>query len=131
MTGEMIFAAVLISLALVFYSIGVWSEKMSGRLKVWHVIFFWLGLVFDATGTLVMVRMAGGLTFDMHGVSGVLAILLMLINAVWATAVLVIKDEKAIANFHRFSLVVWVIWLIPYLSGFIIPMGGGQEMLKK
>jgi uncharacterized repeat protein (TIGR03987 family) len=100
-------------------------------LKVWHVIFFWLGLVFDATGTVVMVRMAGGLTFDIHGVSGVLAILLMLINAVWATAVLVLKDEKAIANFHRFSLVVWAIWLIPYVSGFIAPMGGEQEMLKK
>jgi len=131
MTGEMIFAAVLISLALVFYSIGVWSERIRGRLKVWHVIFFWLGLVFDATGTVVMVRMAGGLTFDIHGVSGVLAILLMLINAVWATAVLVLKDEKAIANFHRFSLVVWAIWLIPYVSGFIAPMGGEQEMLKK
>lgn len=131
MTGEMIFAAVLISLALVFYSIGVWSEKISGRLKVWHVIFFWLGLAFDATGTVVMVRMAGGLTFDIHGVSGVLAILLMLINAVWATTVLVLKDEKAIANFHRFSLVVWAIWLIPYVSGFIAPMGGEQEILKK
>jgi len=69
MTGEMIFAAVLISLALVFYSIGVWRERIRGRLKVWHVIFFWLGLVFDATGTLVMVRMSGGLTFDIHGVS--------------------------------------------------------------
>jgi len=55
----------------------------------------------------------------------------MLINAVWATTVLVLKDEKAIANFHRFSLVVWAIWLIPYLSGFIAPMGGEQEMLKK
>jgi uncharacterized repeat protein (TIGR03987 family) len=64
-------------------------------------------------------------------VSGVLAILLMLINAVWATAVLVLKDEKAIANFHRFSLVVWAIWLIPYVSGFIAPMGGEQEILKK
>ena len=131
MTGEMIFAAVLISLALVFYSVGVWSERIGGRLKVWHVIFFWLGLLFDATGTLIMVRMAGGLTLDIHGVSGVLAILLMLINAIWATTVLVLKDEKAIANFHRFSLVVWTIWLIPYVSGFIAPMGGEQEILKK
>ena len=33
MTGTMIIATVLISLALVFYSIGVWSERIAGRLK--------------------------------------------------------------------------------------------------
>jgi uncharacterized repeat protein (TIGR03987 family) len=40
----------------------------------------------------------------------------MLIHAVWATFVLVRKDEKAINNFHKFSVVVWFIWLIPYFS---------------
>jgi len=123
MTSEMIFSAVLISLALLFYSIGVWSERIGGRLKVWHVVFFWLGLIFDATGTVIMMRIAGGgLTFDIHGISGVLAILLMLINAVWSTTVLALKDEKAIANFHKFSIVVWTIWLFPYFTGFTASM---------
>ena len=123
MTGEMIFSAVLITLALVFYSIGVWSERIGGRLKVWHVIFFWLGLTFDTTGTVIMMKIAGGgITFDIHGISGVLAILLMLINAVWSTIVLALKDEKAIATFHKFSIVVWVIWLIPYFTGFTASM---------
>ena len=40
----------------------------------------------------------------------------MLIHAVWATLVLIKRDEKAIRNFHKFSLIVWFIWLIPYLS---------------
>ena len=26
-------------------------------------------------------------------------------------------------NFHKFSLVVWIVWLIPYLSGVIVGMG--------
>ncbi len=63
-----------------------------------------------------MFKMAGGLTFDIHGLSGVLAIALMFIHAIWATVVLVRKDEKMIANFHRFSVAVWFIWLIPYFS---------------
>jgi uncharacterized repeat protein (TIGR03987 family) len=45
-----------------------------------------------------------------------------MIHAIWATVVLVKKDEKAIKNFHKFSLVVWLIWLIPYLSPMIINM---------
>jgi len=111
---------IVISLALVFYSIGVWSERIQGKLKIWHLVFFWLGLVCDTWGTGLMIEMAGGLTFDIHGVTGVIAILLMLIHAIWATLVLIKRDENAINNFHKFSLFVWFIWLIPYFSPMII-----------
>jgi uncharacterized repeat protein (TIGR03987 family) len=112
-------AVIVINLALVFYSIGVWSERIQGRLKVWHTVFFWLGLVCDTWGTGMMFEMAGGLTYDVHGLSGLLAIILMFVHAIWATVVLVRKDEKMILNFHKFSIFVWLIWLIPYFS----PMG--------
>jgi uncharacterized repeat protein (TIGR03987 family) len=107
---------IIITLALVFYSIGVWSERFAGRLKLWHLVFFWLGLVCDTWGTGLMMEMAGGLTFDLHGLTGMLAIALMAIHAVWATIVLIRKNEKLIVSFHKFSVVVWVIWLIPYFS---------------
>ncbi len=122
MASEMMLSTILISLALVFYTIGVWSERFAGRLKGWHLIFFWGGLIFDTVGTGMMMEMAGGLTFDIHGVTGVLAILLMLVHAAWASAVLIRKDEKAIANFHKFSVLVWVIWLVPYFTGFFVSM---------
>jgi len=117
-------STILITLALIFYSIGVWSERFAGRLKGWHLIFFWGGLLFDTIGTGMMMEMAGGLGFDIHSVTGVTAILLMIIHAVWATVVLARKDERAIVNFHKFSVVVWAIWLIPYGTGFILPMAG-------
>ena len=107
---------IVINLALLFYSIGVWSERISGKLKVWHLVFFWLGIVFDTLGTGMMFEMVGGMTFDIHGITGLIAILLMLIHAVWATIVLVRKDEKMINSFHKFSVLVWFIWLIPYFS---------------
>jgi len=114
----------IISLALVFYSIGVWSERIQGRLKGWHLVFFWLGLVCDTWGTGLMIELAGGLTFDIHGVTGVIAIVLMLVHAIWAAVVLIQKDQKAIHNFHKFSIIVWFIWLIPYLSPMIINLPG-------
>ena len=40
-------AIVIISMALIFYSVGVWSERIQGRLKGWHVTAFGLGLVCD------------------------------------------------------------------------------------
>jgi len=118
------FATVIITLALVFYSIGVWSERIAGKLKGWHLIFFYLGLICDTLGTGMMLDYAGGMTFDIHGITGAIAILLMLIHAIWATVVLVKKDEKAIYNFHKFSLVVWFLWLIPYFSPMFFSMAG-------
>ena len=103
--------------ALALYSVGVWSEKISGRLKVWHTVLFWLGLVFDTTGTTIMGQIAGKMELNIHGITGVLAIVLMLAHAVWAVAVLLSRKEGALQNFHKFSLFVWAMWLIPFLSG--------------
>jgi len=122
MNTQSMIAMFLITLALVFYSIGVWSERIAGQLKWWHLIFFWTGLIFDTIGTAIMMEMAGGIGFDIHSLTGVLAILLMIIHAIWATVVLMRKDERMIANFHKFSVVVWLIWLIPYFSGFVVSM---------
>ncbi len=116
-------ATIIITLALVFYSIGVWSERIQGRLKPWHLVFFVLGLICDTWGTGIMLDMAGGLTFDIHGVTGVIAIVLMAIHAAWALVVLIRKDEQAIVNFHKFSLIVWFIWLIPYFSPMFFALG--------
>lgn len=116
----LIYASTAITLALVFYSIGVWGEKLQGQLKVWHLVVFYLGLVCDTTGTMLMSELAGDVTLlSFHGLIGLLAILLMLFHAVWATVVLVRNDQKARANFHKLSLIVWLIWLIPFVSGAI------------
>ena len=114
---------IIITLALVFYSIGVWSERFVRVLKPWHMIFFGLGLICDIWGTVLMLDFSGGLTLDVHSVSGLIAILLMIIHGAWAGTVLVRKDEKALNNFHKFSLVVWVMWLIPYFSPMFFNLG--------
>ena len=115
---------IVINLALIFYSIGVWAERIQGRLKVWHTVFFWLGLVCDTWGTGMMFDYVGGMSYDVHGISGVLAIVLMFIHAIWATIVLLRKDERMILNFHKFSIFVWLIWLIPYFSPMVLRMTG-------
>jgi len=122
MSGSMSFPFIIITLALLFYSIGVWSERFAGVLKPWHLIFFWTGLVFDTWGTGMMMDMAGGIAVNVHALTGLIAIVLMLIHAIWATVVLVRKDENMIQNFHKFSVVVWLIWLVPYFSPMFIAM---------
>ena len=54
----LIAAICVISSALVFYTIGVWGERLQKKLKLWHIIFFLLGLVSDAVGTSLMEHIA-------------------------------------------------------------------------
>ena len=117
-------AVIVINVALLFYSIGVWSERLQGRLKIWHTAFFWLGLVCDTWGTGMMFDFVGGMSYDIHGISGLLAIILMFVHAIWATLVLLRKDEKMIVRFHKFSIFVWLVWLVPYFSPMVVGMLG-------
>lgn len=122
MTSTLLIAIIAIVSALIFYTIGVWSERFAGRLKTWHLILFWIGFVCDTTGTTLMGKIAGRMMIDIHGVTGLLAILLMLSHAIWASIVLVTRQEKAIVNFHKFSLFVWLVWLIPFFTGMVQAM---------
>ena len=77
----------LITLALVFYSLGVWSERLARDLKRWHVTTFWIGFPSTSAGTLAMHRLAKG-PFDLrepHTLTGQVALWLMLAHAAWAT----------------------------------------------
>lgn len=114
----------LITTALLFYSLGVWAERISRYLKPWHLIAFWVGFGFDMAGTLAMHQMATK-PFDIlesHTLTGQLALWLMLIHAMWASYVIWKKNEKLRKSFHRYSIIVWLIWLIPYIGGIFIGM---------
>ncbi len=119
----LLYAVISITLALVFYTVGVWSEKIGGKLQKWHLIVFWTGFAFDTIGTTLMSKLAqNGFQLDFHGITGATAIILMLFHAVWASIVLLQNHEKMKMNFHKFSLFVWLVWLIPYISGAIFGM---------
>jgi len=119
-------AIILITLALVFYTIGVWAERAQKVLKPWHTAFFGLGLAADASGTYLMSLIADqnqaagaepSILHQVMAVTGVIALVLMAVHLLWAIVVLVRNRDAEKHSFHRFSVVVWGIWLVPYLTG--------------
>ena len=126
-------AIVIITLALVFYTIGVWAERIQKTLKWWHAAFFALGLACDTAGTLMMTsiaseRRAAGIAPSaldtLMAWTGTAAILLMAVHLAWAIVVLVRNRDHEKQTFHRFSVIVWAIWLIPYTLGAVAAMAG-------
>ncbi|HEX9157292.1 MAG TPA: HsmA family protein, partial [Syntrophales bacterium] len=117
-------STISITLALIFYTIGVWSERLARYLKPSHVRAFWTGFAFDVGGTAAMHRLAAG-PFnlkDPHTLTGQIALWLMLAHAIWATRVARTGTEPARRGFHRYSLFVWLIWLVPYFGGMYMGM---------
>ncbi len=123
---KLIAATAAITSAFVLYTIGVFSERAAGKLGLRHVLLFWGGLVFDTTGTTIMASIArqsaGGATagLDIHGVTGMLAIVLMLAHALWATVVYLRRSETMQRTFHMLSSAVWLVWLVPYVMGMLV-----------
>lgn len=128
-------ALVCITLALVFYSVGIWAERLQKMLKLWHIVFFVLGFVADYAGTAMMGSLSKGMVsaaassavsgsgaLSLHGITGTLALLLMLVHALWAIWTYWRGSLKAKQNFSKFSVFVWAFWLIPYIGGILLGM---------
>lgn len=122
MSSFLIISVVLITTALIFYSIGVWAERFTRYLKPWHVVSFWIGFTFDVSGTWSMHLMARG-SFDLsepHTLTGQIALWLMFLHAAWATYVVRKGSVRMLTQFHRYSTFVWMVWLIPYFGGMFL-----------
>ena len=124
MTITTTISAILITLALVFYSTGVWAERITRYLKGWHVAAFWTGFLFDVSGTWAMGRLSDDPfnILDTHTLTGQIALWLMLAHAIWATFVVKKGSDSFRKQFHRYSMIVWLIWLIPYIGGMMMGM---------
>ena len=100
----LITAICVISSALICYTIGVWGERFQG------------------TGLMEHIAQLTHLHDTAHTVTGIIAICLMLIHAIWAIWTYFKGSLKAKQHFNRFSIVVWFIWLIPYCIGIYMGM---------
>jgi len=120
MTGLVLYAVVFFTAALVLYTTGVWSERFARKLKAWHVVAFFLGVITDALGTFLMYKNLGYIKITLHTISGFVGFFLMVFHFFWAVVVITTNDQKRIASFHQFSLFVWGIWMISYISGLIL-----------
>lgn len=135
MSPMLAIASAAITAALALYTAGVLAERRLGHLDGRILALFWAGLACDTTGTTLMSAMARSGAAGapaIHGVTGAAAIVLMLFHAGWATLVWLRghrRDAGALERertFHRFSTVVWLLWLVPYIIGLLV----GVPMLR-
>lgn len=126
MSPLLISAIIVITLALVFYSIGVIGEARRKQLLWRDILWFGLGLVADFIGTMLMRQISQNgdnilapWANTLMTISGTAAIILMFIHIVFALLVM-LKYTDYKSKFHKWSIVIYSFWLVSYISG---PMG--------
>ena len=107
MSPLLISAIIIITFALVFYSIGVIGEARRKQLLWRDIVWFGLGLVADFTGTMLMRQISQNgekvlapWASNMMTISGSAAILLMLVHIVFALFVMFKRPAYRI-KFHK------------------------------
>lgn len=116
-------ASSFIGLALILYTYAVWGEQLTGHLRRGFILSFWAGFLCDTVGTSIMMAMTRGGTAQsspVHAITGLAAIALMGVHAVWALMVWLREDQHAAALFHRFSRYVYLLWLVAFATGLAI-----------
>ena len=117
MSNLILFSVVLITLALVLYSTAVWRNWRARHLSAGILGIFWVAVACDALATKLMGARVETIRWDLHTITGYLALALMATLAAWGTLALVAHREAWLARFHRVALPLWFVWVGSYLSG--------------
>jgi uncharacterized repeat protein (TIGR03987 family) len=118
----LIAGSLIVTLALISYSIGFLSEFRSKSLLKTSLFFLALGLALDISGTTCMIIGSSRGAFTFHGIIGYSALLGMLIdNALfWSLWKKVGIGAKMPAKIHIYSLIAYSWWAIVYFSGILM-----------
>ncbi len=117
MSNLILLSVVLITLALILYSVAVWLNRRSRQLTVANIGIFWVAVACDALATRFMGARVETIRWDLHTISGYLALALMAALTLWGTVALLRRRDDWIALFHKLALPIWVIWVGSYITG--------------
>lgn len=112
-------------LAMVLYSIGVWSAFRGKRFSQKSVMFILAGIIFDVIGTGGMFVTAGNkLMFDtpiniVHTSLALIALFGMIAVGIGGTWAVQAKKDELLAKLSRWALAPWALWAIIFAWGML------------
>lgn len=121
MNPTIVKAVIVVTCALVSYSIAVITEQRKSSITKFVLIFLTLGVTLDITSTILMIMGSSGITY--HGFIGWSALLVMLIDAIliWRYW---LKNKSATVSrgLNLYTRYAYVWWVVAYIAGAFIAM---------
>jgi uncharacterized repeat protein (TIGR03987 family) len=123
MNPTLIKAVIVVTCALVFYSIGVVSEQRRNRISKQVLAFLTAGVLFDIASTTLMIIGSSKIPLTVHGVIGYSALTVMLIDTVLIWRWRLKKGSLEVPRgLNLYTRLAYGWWVIAYIAGAVIAM---------
>lgn len=114
--------SVIVTLALIFYSIGVITERKQKAINKPVLLFLSLGLLFDITATSFMIIGSTNSPFTFHGFIGYTGLLAMIIETSLAFRFNLKNGSTQTVSkgLHAYTLFAYILWVAVYVTGSLL-----------
>ncbi|MHC1704860.1 MAG: hypothetical protein AB9846_13205 [Tenuifilaceae bacterium] len=116
--------ALIVTLALISYTIAVFSERKKRRITKRILSYFVIGVILDITATACMIIGSTNSPFTLHGLLGYSALALMLIDTIliWRFYKTYHFDLEVSTSLHRYTIIAYSWWVVAYITGSMLVM---------
>jgi len=113
----------VVNLALLAYSVGIFSEQRHRRVSRFAVTFLTWGVVLDVTATTCMILGSSHGPFTLHGLLGFSSLTAMVLETVFARRHRRQAGDGEVPRWlHLYSRVAYVWWIAAYFTGAYLVM---------
>lgn len=118
------FAATIVTLALISYLIAILTEQRKKLVINRVLIFLTLGVILDISATTMMIIVSENSPFTLHGILGYSSLTLMVIDAVllWRFRIRSGSGAKVGRGLHLYSRIAIIWWVTAYITGSLMVM---------
>jgi uncharacterized repeat protein (TIGR03987 family) len=116
-------AVIVVTCALIFYSIAVLTEQRKSTISKRVLFFLTAGLVLDISSTILMIIGSRKIPITVHGFIGYSALTVMLIDTIlvwrfWRKN----RDAQVPRGLNLYTRFAYAWWVIAYIAGAVIAM---------
>lgn len=114
-----ILGSIIVTLALIFYSIGFAKERREKHVSSGILVYYTIGILLDITATIFMIIGSSKGILTLHGLIGYSSLLGMLTDTclLWKYNLQNGPVKPVSKSLHLYSLIAYSWWVIAYITG--------------
>lgn len=109
----------IVILALVFYSVAIFTEQQKKIVNKTVLIFLTMGVCFDITATIFMILGSSKGMLTLHGIIGYSSLAAMVADAVliWRQKTAKGMNSEVPKGLHLYSRYAYIWWVLAFITG--------------
>jgi uncharacterized repeat protein (TIGR03987 family) len=124
LSSILIVGTVIVNLALLSYSIGIFTEQRRHQISPGVLFFLTVGVIFDITATICMIVGSTKSPFSLHGILGYSSLTGMTIETILAWRHRLGRGDAEVSRgLHLYSRLAYIWWVLAYITGAVLVMG--------